>query len=169
MTITSRHLVAFAVLGAAALAACQSNTKGRTDSTATAAHGAGSLEGARKDTVHPMAAMPGMAGPASSGMMDSMETHMRALTTAAGPDQLKAMIPEHRQMVANMISQMNQEMRSMNMPATTAWTSTMDSVRQDLIHLPDMTATDLKTMMPAHHARITRLLQMHRDMMGKMK
>ena len=57
----------------------------------------------------------------------------------------------------------------MNMPADAAWTATIDSVRQDLIHIPEMTALDLKAMMPAHHARITRLLQMHRDMMGKMK
>lgn len=167
MTIMTRRLATLALLGATALTACQSNAKARTDSTAPA-HEAGSLEGARKDTAHPMASMPGMAGSASSGMMDSMETHMRAMTTA-GTDQLKAMVPEHRQMVANMISQMNQEMRSMSMPATAAWTATMDSVRQDLIHLPDMSATDLKVMMPAHHARITRLLQMHRDMMGKMK
>jgi hypothetical protein len=115
-----------------------------------------------------MAGMPGMAPAAGAGMMDSMETHMRTMTSASG-DQLKAMVPAHRQMVANMVSRMNQEMRSMNMPATSAWTATMDSVRQDLIHLPDMNARDLASSMPAHHARITRLLQMHRDMMAKMK
>ena len=151
-----------------ALTACGSNSKATADSAANAKHDAGSLEGARKDTTQAMAAMPGMAGATNSGMMDSMETHMRAMTTAS-QDQLKGMVPEHRQMVANMISQMNQEMRSMNMPANAAWTATMDSIRQDLIHLPDMTARDIKSAMPAHHGRITRLLEMHREMMRKMK
>ena len=169
MTRTHRTLVTFALGGAAVLASCQAKTRATADSASAAAHDAGSLEGARKDTAQKMTAMPGMAGAATgSGMMDSMETHMRAMTSAS-PEQLKAMVPEHRQVVANMVSRMNQEMRSMNMPANAAWTATMDSVRQDLIHLPDMTGRDLKATMPAHHARITRLLQMHRDMMGKMK
>jgi hypothetical protein len=163
------HTLAVLTVGfMAALGGCGSNSKATGDSTANAKREPGSLEGARKDTIQAMAAMPGMAAAANSGMMDSMETHMRAMT-AASQDQLKGMVPEHRQMVANMISQMNQEMRSMNMPANAAWTATMDSVRQDLIHLPDMTAPDLKAAMRAHHARITRLLQMHREMMGKMK
>ena len=170
MKWTSGYVTGFALVGAAAFGACKASDKGAADSAvATASHEAGSLEGARKDTTHPMAAMPGMAGGAmASGMMDSMETHMRAMTNASA-DQLKAMMPEHRQTTANMLSQMNQEMRSMSMPADAAWTATMDSVRQDLVHLPDMSARDLAGMMPAHHARISRLLQMHRDMMRKMK
>jgi hypothetical protein len=169
MTWTSRQLAGFVLGGAAALVACRSGDKATPDSTAASSRDAGSLEGARKDTAHPMAAMPGMAGAAmANGMMDSMEVHMRSMTTAS-TDHIKALVPEHRQMVANMLSQMTQEMRSMNMPADAAWTATVDSVRQDLIHLPEMTGSDLNAMMPAHHARISRLLQMHRDMMGKMK
>lgn len=75
----------------------------------------------------------------------------------------------HRQMVANTISQMNQEMRAMNMPANAAWSATVDSVRQDLIRMPDMSSRDLAARLPEHHTRVTRLLQMHRDMVAKMK
>jgi hypothetical protein len=168
MTRASRILAACALGGTATLAACRSNTRAASDSATNVAREPGSLEGARKDTTRPMAAMPGMPGAAASGMMDSMETHMRAMT-AASASQLKGLVPEHRQAVGNMIAQMNKEMRSMNMQADAAWTATMDSVRQDLVHLPDMTGSDLTAMMPAHHARITRLLTMHRDMMGKAK
>lgn len=148
-----------ALLIASTAVACQSNGKAA-DSAKSSATTAG------KDSASTMAGMPGMG--AGGGIMDSMETHMRTMT-AASPEQLKAMIPMHRQMVANMISRMNQEMRTMNLPADAAWTATMDSVRQDLIHLPDMSSRDVVASLPAHHARVTRLLQMHRDMMATMK
>ena len=83
-------------------------------------------------------------------------------------DQLAAILPMHRQMVANMLAQMTADMRSMNMPADAAWTATIDSVRQDLIHLPEMTKAELKQAMPAHAARVSRLVQMHKEMMAKM-
>jgi hypothetical protein len=72
-------------------------------------------------------------------------------------------------MVANMLSRMNTDMRSMNMPGDAAWNATVDSLRQDLTRMPDLDAAALKSMMPAHHARMMRLMQMHRDMMGEMK
>lgn len=165
MRIASRSLAVSLVAGLMAVAGCRRSNEKAADSLNGSA-----VVGAAKDSAPGgMAAMPGMAGAASGkGMMDSMETHMRTMTTAS-TGQLKTLLPMHRQMVANMISQMNQEMRTMNMPATPAWTATMDSVRQDLIHQPDMSAGDLAASLPSHHARITRLLGMHRDMMAKMK
>ena len=166
---------AAAIAGMAILTACTSNDARRDpvgDSAASSAS-AGSLEGAtRKDSAGGMAGMQGMAGMAGgmmgAGMMDSMQTHMRMMDTISA-DRMMAMLPIHRQMSANMLSRMGTDMRSMNMPADTAWSATADSLRQDLAHMPDMSAGELKTMMPAHHARMTRLMQMHRDMMGRMK
>lgn len=162
MTRSNLRRAIAALLVAGIAVACQS--KGNDlDSAKGAATTAG------KDSTSAMAGMPGMSGTsASAGMMDSIETHLRTIT-AARPDQMKAMVPMHRQLVANMISQMNQEMRTMNMPANATWTATMDSVRQDLIHLPDMSSPDIAASIPARHSRITRLLEMHRDMMAKMK
>ena len=133
--------------------------------TAAANARAGSLEGAtRSDSASGMAGMPGMTG-AGSSMMDSMRTHMRLMRSAT-PEQMKSMLPSHRQTVANMLSQMNAEMRNMNMPADPAWNATVDSIRQDLIHMPDMNGKELKAMMPAHGARLMRLLDMHERMLG---
>jgi hypothetical protein len=95
-----------------------------------------------------------MREPVDARMMDGMS-----------PSQIKAMLPMHRQMAGNMLSQMNAQMKGMNMPANAAWIATMDSVRQDLVHLPELSAPELKSAMLAHHARMTRLMQMHRDMM----
>jgi hypothetical protein len=111
-----------------------------------------------------MAGTPGMV---DSAMMDSMQAQMRMMTSMTA-DQMAATLPTHRQMVATMLSQMTAEMRSMNMPADAAWTATIDSVRQDLIRLPVMTKPELKQAMPAHLARVSRVMQIHKDMMAKM-
>lgn len=72
-------------------------------------------------------------------------------------------------MVANLLSQVNSEMRGMNMTADPRRTALMDFVRQDLVRMPDLTPQQCKEMMPAHHGRMTRLMQLHRDMMAGMK
>ena len=113
-----------------------------------------------------MAGMAGMQGMMSPAMADSMQAEMKTMA-AMTADQMAAMLPMHRQMVGNMLSQMSSDMRAMNMPADAAWTALTDSVRQDLIRLPDMPKAELKQAIPAHHARVTRLMQMHKDMMVK--
>ena len=110
----------------------------------------------------------GMAGMMSASAMDSMHVHMQMMDTSSA-EHVAAMLPSHRQMVANMLSRMNTDMRGMNMPGDAAWNATADSLRQDLTRMPELDAAALKSMMPAHHARMMRLMQMHRDMMGKMK
>jgi hypothetical protein len=156
MNAAFRSFALLTLTGMGALAACRSTDR----ETLTSGDSA-----ARTDTA--MGSMSGMAGQ-MGGMMDSMHTRMRMIDTMSA-DHMKAMLPMHRQMVANMLSRMSQDMRSMNMPADQAWTATADSVRQDLTRMPEISARELKAMMPAHHARMTRLMQMHRDMMRRMK
>lgn len=123
-----------------------------------------------------MSGMPGMSGNAGGNaggstdgtMMDQMQTHLRMLDGASG-DSLKAMMAMHRSEVANMISEANGQMRKMNMPAGTAWQATTDSLRQDLVRMPEMSASQLQAFMPGHRARIMRFMEMHRSMMSGMK
>jgi hypothetical protein len=121
----------------------------------------------RADTASGMAGVQGMRGGMSTAMMDSMGAHMRMMDTMSA-EQMKATLPSHRQMVANMLSQMNQEMRNMNMSGGAAWAALADSVRQDLVRLPEMSASELRNAMPAHRARVTRLMEQHREMMRAM-
>jgi hypothetical protein len=104
----------------------------------------------------------------SASQMTEMQQHLQQLSTLSA-DSLRTILPTHRQMVANLIATMNGEMRDMHMSGDAAWQATVDSLRTDLVHAPTMGATELKTFFPAHTQRVTRLMQMHRDMMASMK
>jgi hypothetical protein len=118
-----------------------------------------------------MAGMEGMRGGAvasgSTQMMVDMDAHMNMMRGVTA-DSMKAMLPMHRQMVANMMAQLEREMRDMNMTADAAWKATLDSLRQDLRVMPDLSAQALRDMMPAHSGRVRRTIDMHRSMMAKM-
>lgn len=64
---------------------------------------------------------------------------------------------------------MNREMRNMSMAADAGWKATVDSLRQDLVRMPQMGRTELQSFMPAHQVRLERLMQMHDSMMEGMK
>lgn len=107
--------------------------------------------------------MQGMSG-AGGDMTAQMEAHLE-MVAGANADSLRAMLPMHRQMIANMISQFERDMRGMNMTGDAAWQATIDSVRQDNSSLAAMSASEIQSVMPAHMARVRRLIQMHESMM----
>jgi hypothetical protein len=112
-----------------------------------------------------MQSMPGMQ--MDGGMMEQMQSHMQMMQGAPG-DSLMTIMPMHRQMTANMLARMNREMRGMNMTADADWNATVDSLREDLIRMPEMGAAELQAWMPEHGARVERLMEMHRGMMEEM-
>lgn len=159
-----RGLLALAT--AAVLSACARKPDAERPADSTPAAGNTTASASRDTAAMPsMAEMHGMGG---GSTMEKMQAHMRMMD-GAGADSMKAMLPMHRQMVANMISQFDRDMRSMNMKSDAAWQATIDSVRQDNLRLPEMSAADLRSFMPAHGARVMRLMDMHRAMMGNMK
>ena len=119
-----------------------------------------------------MAGMEGMRGGAvASGsiqIMADVDAHLGMIGSATA-DSMKAMLPMHRQMVANMIAQLEREMRDMNMTGNAAWTATLDSLRQDLRVMPELSAQALRDLMPAHSSRVRRVIDMHRSMMASMR
>lgn len=114
-----------------------------------------------------MKGMEGITDGSMAGMSSELHTHMMAMTGASA-DSMKRMVPMHRQMVANMIAKMNGEMRDMKMSSNTDWSGTVDSLRQELVRLPELSGSELTAMMPAHIARVTRLSAMHGQMMRAM-
>lgn len=117
----------------------------------------------------PAGGMEGMGGmQMDGGMMEQMQAHMQSMEGANG-ERHQTMLPEHRQMVANMISQFNREMRGMEMGADSEWNQTIEALRQDLRQMPEMTAQELESFMPEHRQRVMRLMEMHREMMGSMQ
>jgi hypothetical protein len=119
-----------------------------------------------------MAAMEGMRGDAvasaSTQMMADMEAHMGMMRNVTA-DSMKAMLPMHRQMVANLVAQVDREMRDMNMTGDAAWNAMLDSLRQDLRVMPELSAQALRDMIPAHSSRVTRVIEMHRSMMASVR
>ncbi len=65
-----------------------------------------------------------------------------------------------------MLAQMNREMREMDMAGDEAWTATVDSLRQDLTGMPEMSPDEMAATLPGHRARMNRLMEMPRSMMG---
>lgn len=117
----------------------------------------------------PMGEMEGMEGmDMGGGMMAEMQAHMQRTRGASG-DSLMAMMPTHRQMTANLLAQMNREMRDMNMADDAEWNETVSALREDLVRLPDMSAEEVQAFLPEHQARIDRLIEMHGSMMGDMQ
>jgi len=101
-------------------------------------------------------------------MTREMRVQMQTMQKASG-EQMMSMIPAHRQRTANLLAEMNSEMRAMIMSGDAGWLALVDSVRQDLIQIPEMKARELADFWPAHEARTTRLLQMHQTMLKDMK
>lgn len=133
----------------------------------------GADETAATDTAQaPARPMPGMgpggmAGMQSTAMMTQMAAHMQQMQTA-GADSMMRMLPGYRQSATDMLSQMNREMRDRNMQGDARWDATIDSLQQDLARMPQLSAEEMQALMPAHHARMTRLMEMHRGMMPGM-
>lgn len=119
-----------------------------------------------QDTMSAMEGLPGMQA-GDAGMMGRMNAHM-AMMRGLSTDSTMAMLSTHRQMVANMIAQMNREMRDMQMGTDAAWDATVDSLRSDLTRMPEMSGPELRAMMPDHDRRVTGLMEMHRRMMSGM-
>ncbi len=112
-----------------------------------------------------MEGMPGTPGTGGSAMNEQMHAHLRMMDDA-GTDSMQAALPAHRQLVSNMIAQFNTDMRGMGMASDAAWNATVDSLQQDLTRMQGMSATDLQRVMPTHGARVRRLMESHRTMMG---
>ena len=161
-TLASRSLVTLAA--ALALAAC---SNGESENAADTNQAPAAQDADTAGTMSGMGGMGGMGG-MQGGMMEQMQAHMRMMD-GAGADSMQAMMPMHRQMVANMIAQFNTDMRGMDMTSNAGWNATVDSLRQDLTRMPEMSASELQELMPAHGARVMRLMESHRSMMADMK
>jgi hypothetical protein len=109
-----------------------------------------------------------MAGMQSAGMMQDMTSHMQMMQSVSA-DSMMTLMPAHRQMGENMLQQMDEEMRGMNMQPDAQWNAKADSVRQDMTRMPAMSPAQLQAFMPEHRGRMMRLMEMHRSTMSSMQ
>lgn len=125
------------------------------------------MNGMRGMTTSDADSAPGMLG-MMNGLSKEMQSQLRSMSGADAAT-MRSLVPGHRQLVANMLSQMNGEMRQMQMTADAGWTTLVDSIRQDLVVMPDQDASSLRGMMPAHLARVRQLGALHANMMRPAK
>ncbi|MEO8623743.1 MAG: hypothetical protein ABI625_21870 [bacterium] len=159
-----------AALAASLFACTQAGGKTSADSAAASAR-AGSLEGPMQGNG---SAMMGRAGGMGSiramttgaAVSDSMETSLRAMDRMSAA-QIAAAFPAHSHAAATMLSRMSAEVDGMHMSSNMSWGATSDSIRQDLSHMAGLTGAQMHAAMPAYHARMTRLMGMHGQLMGK--
>jgi hypothetical protein len=114
-----------------------------------------------------MGSMPGMApsgGSSTATMIADMKVKLADIEKVK-PDSLEIVVPGHRAAAAALLSEMNREMAAMQMQGDSRWSAIADSVRQDLIMLPETKGGALSALVAAHKTRMLRMMQMHEDMM----
>lgn len=150
----------FAALAMAACSDDRSANNADTDQALDAQRTGGQMSGTGG-----MSDRQDMQGTGRNAMTEQMQAHLRMMEGANG-DSLQAMMPMHRQLVGNMITQFNTDRRGTNMSDNAATTATVDSLQQDLTRMQGMSAAELQRMMPAHEARLRRLMDAHGMMVG---
>jgi hypothetical protein len=106
-----------------------------------------------------------MAGGDRMQMMQQMRTHMQYMSGVAA-DSLMGVMPMHRQMMGQMLEGMDPGTMPMGARSDSVWNATLDSVRNDVTRMERMSAAELREIMPAHRARVERLMSMHDSVMG---
>lgn len=81
--------------------------------------------------------------------------------------QLATAFPAHSHAAQDMLSAMNAEVDGTHMSSNASWSAMSDSIRQDLSHMAGMTGAQMHAAMPGYHARMTKLMEMHGQMMAK--
>ncbi len=106
--------------------------------------------------------MQGMNMSTSAAMMNNVQSHMQMMEGAHG-DSLTNMMRTYRPMADSLLTQFNHDMQQMNIASDVQWTALSDSVRQDLMQMPQMSTAAWQQ----HTGRMRSLMQMHGQMMQR--
>jgi hypothetical protein len=100
---------------------------------------------------------PTVGADSGKQLVDSVTTDDSLLAHAA-PAQIESLVPRHVQLVTHTLVLLELNRRKAGAPADPAWTATADSVRADLKAMPTLSPAALTAMLPAHVARVQRLV-----------
>lgn len=103
-------------------------------------------------------------GPADSMQMvaikhsiDSVTTDLDSMSSATG-DAQRHMLPAHEQLVSDFLTRNDAKMRAMHVKIDPDWLSVIDSVRNDLARMPNMSSAQLHAFFPEHARRVMRIV-----------
>jgi hypothetical protein len=100
---------------------------------------------------------PTIGSDSATQSIDSL-TAEDSLLAKAAPAQIESLVPRHVQLVTHTLVLLEMSRQKAGTPADPAWTATADSVKADLKAMPGLTPSALTAMLPAHVARIQRLV-----------
>lgn len=146
------------LLAAGSISACSAREDRATDTTAATTATANSGAGGMHD----------MAGMQSDTIVAVVEADLARMDKAS-PDSLKALLPQHREVVNALIKDCEEMMRMENMSPPRKWINTVADVRQDMASMAPTSAASVKQAWPDHQQHLRSMLNMRHDMMKSMK
>lgn len=103
-------------------------------------------------------------GPADSMQMvaikhsiDSVTADLDSMSSATG-DAQRHMLPAHEELVSEFLTRNDAKMRAMHVKIDPDWLSIIDSVRNDLARMPNMSSAQLHAFFPEHARRVMRIV-----------
>lgn len=88
--------------------------------------------------------------------IDSVTTDLDSMSSAKGDDQ-RHMLPAHEELVSEFLTRNDAKMRAMHVKIDPDWLSVIDSVRNDLARMPNMSSAQLHAFFPEHARRVMRI------------
>ena len=89
--------------------------------------------------------------------IDSVTSDLDSMSAANGDDQ-RHMLPAHEQLVSDFLTRNDAKMRAMHVKIDPDWLTIIDSVRNDLARMPNMSSEQLHAFFPEHARRVMRIL-----------
>ncbi len=89
--------------------------------------------------------------------IDSVTSDLDSMSAANG-DAQRHMLPAHEEMVSEFLTRNDAKMRAMHVKIDPDWVTVIDSVRNDLARMPNMSSTQLHAFFPEHARRVMRIV-----------
>lgn len=100
---------------------------------------------------------PTIGADSVSQLIDSVAAD-DSLIAHAAPAQIESLVPRHVQLVTHTLVLLQINRQKAGIADDPSWTATTDSVRADLRSMPSLSPTALTALLPAHVARVQRLI-----------
>ena len=89
--------------------------------------------------------------------IDSVTSDLDSMSAANG-DAQRHMLPAHEELVSDFLTRNDAKMRSMHVKIDPDWLKVIDSVRNDLARMPNMSSKQLHAFFPEHARRVMRIV-----------
>jgi len=89
--------------------------------------------------------------------IDSVTADIDSMSSAGG-DAQRRMLPAHEALLSEFLTRNDAKMRAMHEQIDPDWLTVIDSVRNDLARMPNMSSAQLHAFFPEHARRVMRIV-----------